>query len=112
MLGSCPYLLVLGAAGAAGAAFVSAGFDVSVPDWLHPANTPTRPNSTIRVYNLFIGSRKLHQILKKDKAKFTYPCHYFILYINSDKSVVPWYWGRFAEERHTGVQPCCAQAGS
>ena len=46
-----PYLLVL--AGGAGA-LVSALL-LSPPLWLQPANTPTaRPNSAIRVINLFI----------------------------------------------------------
>jgi hypothetical protein len=45
------YLLVL----AAGGAFVSPGFGVSDP-WLQPVSTApiTIPNSTIRVYILFI----------------------------------------------------------
>lgn len=44
------YLLVLAAAGGA---LVSV-LEVLVPLWLQPANTPTRPNSAIRVSNLFI----------------------------------------------------------
>jgi hypothetical protein len=44
------YLLVLAAAGGA----LVEALVVSLPLWLQPANTPTRPNSAIRVSNLFI----------------------------------------------------------
>ncbi len=67
LFGSCPYLFVLGGVAAGGfVAPVSPVLVVSVP-WLHPASMPTRPNSTIRVYNLFIGRRNVEQNLKKDK---------------------------------------------
>ena len=56
-LGPLCYLLVLGAAGAAGAAFVSGAFEVVSP-WLQPVSTApmTIPNSTISVNILFISS--------------------------------------------------------
>ena len=44
------YLLVLAAAGGA----LVEALVVSLPLWLQPANTPRRPNSAIRVSNLFI----------------------------------------------------------
>ena len=43
------YLLVLGAAGA----FVLLLLELEL-SWLQPANTPIRPNNTIKVNNLFI----------------------------------------------------------
>ncbi len=43
---------VLGAAGVALVPVEDGG--VVSEDWLQPANTPSKPSNTIRVYNLFI----------------------------------------------------------
>ncbi len=65
------YLLVLGAEGAAGGAFVSGAFGVSEP-WLQPVSTApiTIPNSTIRVNNLFIVRVNLSIFAKRTSTFF------------------------------------------
>ena len=63
------YLLVLAAAGGA---LVSALVVLSLPLWLQPANTPTRPNSAIRVSNLFIVEITLTNLEHRTSKKLPY----------------------------------------
>jgi hypothetical protein len=59
---------VLAGAGAGGVFVLVLLVEVSELDGLQAVSTPiVRPNSTIRVYNLFIGRRNLDQKLLKDK---------------------------------------------
>jgi hypothetical protein len=65
------YLLVLGIEGAAGTAFVSAGFEVVSPE-LQPVSTApmTIPNSTIRVNILFIVGVRFTKNAKRTSTIF------------------------------------------
>jgi hypothetical protein len=64
------YLLVLAAAGGV---FVSVDVVEPLPPWLQPAKTPTvRPNSAIRVNNLFIVRLTLTINPSRTSKKFPY----------------------------------------
>ncbi len=64
--GTGDYLLVLGAAGAFVLGVV---VEVSVL-WLQPATTPNKPNSTIRVNNLFIFRVTFTRFYKRTSKNF------------------------------------------
>lgn len=68
--------------GAAGAALVVAGGELVSEDWLQPANTPSRPSNTIRVYNLFIVGVRFTKYSKRT-SKFLPHITRFVLLIYS-----------------------------